>query len=237
MQITIYPTYAHADEKELGGKTAIVIDVLRATSTITSALENGCRRILPVEKKETAFQKAKALSKTEEVLLGGERDGVKIPGFDYGNSPLEYGREAVAGRTLVMCTTNGTHAIKKAAAARAVYLGCLNNAGAVAEKAVASGRDIAIICAGTRLAFSVDDIAAAGAIVSRVLKGSKAGLDDLGRTACWLYENSKNNLRALIADSRPYRTLVALCAQKDIEYCLREDIFRKVPVFADGEIR
>jgi len=236
MRIETYPVYTHAEEDELAGKTAIVIDVLRATSTIAAALGNGCRRVIPVEEETDAFSKAKAVSGHGKVVIGGERDGVKLPGFDLGNSPLEYGREQIGGASLVMCTTNGTRAIKKAMAAEKVYLGCLNNAKAAAKKAAAGGRDVAIICAGTRQKFSVDDLAAAGAIISRFGQFAEAELDDLGRTALRLYEEYRRDLKPLIEHSRPYRILTGLDEQRDIDYCLREDITDIVPVCEGEEI-
>jgi 2-phosphosulfolactate phosphatase len=237
MKITTYPTYAHADGSDLAGRTAVVIDLLRATSTIATALHNGCRRVIPVEDKNDALEKAKSHTGCDGVVTGGERDGVKLTGFDLGNSPLEYGRSKIAGKCLVMCTSNGTHAVKKAMAAKEVYLGCLNNADAVAKKAAQSGRDIAIVCAGTRLKFSVDDIAAAGAIISRIVKtAGPAAMDDLSRTALRLYEENKKNLHPLISGSRPYRTLMRLGAGEDIDYCLLEDILDTVPMCEGEEI-
>ncbi len=237
MKITTFPTYVHAEGSDLEGRTAVVIDLLRATSTIAAALHNGCRRVIPVEEKNDALEKAKTLAGCNGVLTGGERDGVKLSGFDLGNSPLEYGRGKIAGKCLVMCTSNGTHAVKKAMAADKVYLGCLNNAAAVAKKAAASGRDVAIICAGTRLSFSVDDIAAAGAIISRIKElTGPPDMDDLSRMALKLYEENKLDLKSLIEESWPYRTLERLHAQDDIDYCLREDIYDTVPVCEGEEI-
>ena len=231
MRIETYPTYMHAEKSDLAGNSAIVIDLLRATSTITAAIHNGCRRVVPVEDAKDAFKKAKKLSLSGQAVTGGERDGVKLPGFDFGNSPLEYGRERIGGKSLVMCTTNGTRAIKKALSADTVYLGCLNNALAVAKITAWKGQDTAIVCAGTRLSFSVDDVVAAGAIISRLIRIIPAGdLDDLSRTALWLYEENRRRLKELIEKSRPYRTLMRLDAQADIDYCLKEDIYDTVPV-------
>jgi 2-phosphosulfolactate phosphatase len=231
MRIETYPTYVHAEKSDLEGNTAIVIDLLRATSTITAAIHNGCTQVLPVEEAEDAREKAKKLSGCGQAVTGGESDGVKLPGFDFGNSPLEYGRERIGGKSLVMCTTNGTRAVKKSMAADTVYLGCLNNALAVAEKAAQNGRDTVIVCAGTRLSFSVDDVVAAGGIISRLIRIIPAGdMDDLSCTALWLYEENRRNLKELIAESRPYRTLMRLDAQADIDYCLKEDIYGTVPV-------
>ncbi len=236
MKVITYPTYKHADEADFAGKTAIVIDLLRATSTIAAALHNGAERVIPVEEVEDAKILAGSLRETG-VISGGERGGAKLEGFDYGNSPLEYESAVVQGKTLVLCTTNGTRAVRKAAAADAVYMGCLNNARAVAQKAAARGRDIAILCSGTAGYFSVDDVVAAGTIISRILEITEIeSMDDLSHTALWLYEKNRGDLHALLKISRPYRTLLGLEAMRDIEYCFQEDILDIVPCYADGEI-
>ena len=240
MRIATFPTYASADDSDFAGKTAIVIDVLRATSTITTVLHNGALRVIPVEEAEGALKTVEGLRGTTAAISGGERDGAKLEGFDYGNSPLEYKKADVQGKVLVLCTTNGTRAVKRAAAADAVYMGCLNNARAVAKKAVADGRDVVILCAGTRRRFSIDDVAAAGAIISRIREIIKISetdeMDDLSNAALYLYQNNRQNLHPLLHVSRPYRILVALNAMHDIEYCFREDILDNVPRYLDGGI-
>lgn len=237
MRIFTTPTYQHADESDFTGKTAIVIDLLRATSTITAVLGKGVARVIPVEEAEDAKTVMERLRGRARVITGGELDGVKLDGFDYGNSPLEYDPSAVAGAYLVLCTTNGTRAIKKAAASEMVYIGCLNNARAVAQKAAGQGRDIVLACAGTRCRFSADDVVAAGAIISRILEFAKIEeMDDLSHTALLLYEKNRDDLHALLKFSRPYQNLLRLNSRHDIDYCLREDILDIVPCYRDGEI-
>ena len=232
MRITTFPTYTDVNDSEFYGKTAIVIDLLRATSTICTALHNGCARVIPVEEVEEAKKITAELRMQTSAACGGERDGAKLPGFDYGNSPFEYNESAMSGKVLVLCTTNGTQAIHKATAASAIYTGCLNNAKAVAIKTVIEKRDVVLLCAGTRCKFSVDDVVAAGAIIHRICKLEQindADMDDLSHTALWLYKNNRQDLHPLLHVSRPYRTLVDLGQKKDIDYCLQEDIMDDVP--------
>jgi 2-phosphosulfolactate phosphatase len=151
-------------------RVAIVIDVLRSTSTIATALANGARAILPAASTEDALQIARSLGR-DGVLLCGERRNVRIEGFDLGNSPAEFGREVVEGRTLVMCTTNGTSALLATGGARAVYVASFLNLGAVVEELRRDGGDPVFVCAGRSGLVGLDDVLCAGAAVARLEEG------------------------------------------------------------------
>ncbi|OAT80363.1 2-phosphosulfolactate phosphatase [Desulfotomaculum copahuensis] len=176
MKIDVVFTAGAIAPEELAGRTAVVFDVLRATSTIVTALANGCRAVVPVVDVDEAGRVAERLGQdaadgleSHGVLLAGERDGAKLPGFPHGNSPLEFGPEVIAGKTLVLTTTNGTRAIHGAAPAAAIYAGSLLNARAAAAAALAAGRDVTLVCAGTRERFSLEDTAAAGFVLMELL--------------------------------------------------------------------
>ncbi len=148
------------------GGIAVVIDVLRASTTIVTALANGADRVVPVADVEAARRLASAAGPT--VLLGGERGGVRLPGFDLGNSPLEYPAARVAGRTVVITTTNGTAALAASRGAREILVGAIVNRTAVAEavrRLACDGDDVHLVCAGTDGAVSAEDVLAAGAIL------------------------------------------------------------------------
>lgn len=155
----------------LAGHTAVVLDVLRATTTIVQALAAGAREVIACLEVDEARRLAASFA-PGEALLGGERHGRKIEGFDLGNSPSEYTRPRVAGRTIVFTTTNGTKAIHRCRQADSVLLGALVNLSAVAQ-AVASRTPVAIVCAGTRGQISREDVLAAGAIVDRLSRGAQ----------------------------------------------------------------
>lgn len=156
---------------------AVVFDVLRATTTITTALANGCQRIIPVAQVEQARELA---AKHPTALLGGERGAVKLPGFALGNSPLEYTSQRVAGKNIILTTTNGTGAIVQAARqAPVVLIGCLLNARAVAKRLVHYNQ-VLLLCAGTRGQFSLEDSLAAGWVIKELLT-LKGGEDYSGR--------------------------------------------------------
>lgn len=160
------------------GGVAVVIDVLRASTTMITALAHGAERIVPVADVDEARRLAAAGGGT--ALLGGERAGLRIPGFDLGNSPLEYTPDRVAGRTVVITTTNGTAALHAAAAAREIVVGAFVNRTAVAAAArrLAGGRGVVhLVCAGTDGQVSGEDVLAAGAILDAAAEGGDDELD------------------------------------------------------------
>lgn len=167
---------------DLAGRTVFLLDVLRATTTMCAAAHAGARAIVPVAEPEEAIRLAQTLGPDESVLAG-ERGCERIPGFQLGNSPLEMLADRVAGRTVVMCTTNGTRAFVAAQGARVVYPAAASNlslAGAAARAAWEADRDLAVLCAGRVGAPSLDDAYAAGRLVERALGGRRArrGLND-----------------------------------------------------------
>jgi 2-phosphosulfolactate phosphatase len=157
--------------QQLAGRTSVVIDVLRATTTITHALAAGARGVIPCVEVDAARRIATEMARGQylprEYLLGGERGGVLIPGFDLSNSPAEYTPDVVRGKTIIFTTTNGTRALAHARLAREILLGSFVNLSALcARLKTADGVDV--ICAGTRAKISLDDVLVAGAIVDRL---------------------------------------------------------------------
>lgn len=138
-------------------RTVIVVDVLRATSSIIWACRNGANRVIPVS---DAGEGAAIAARLGDCIMAGERGGVKLPGFDLGNSPLEFDHRIVKDRNVVINTTNGTGAIKAAEGAAHVLIGAMINHTAVARMAAQLDRDVIILCAGTEGEFSADDICA-----------------------------------------------------------------------------
>ena len=152
MKISVVPTAQQVRDVDFSGKTAIVIDVLRATSVITTALHNGALDVFAVKTVDEA-DKLASDGTGGQILRGGERHAVKIAGFDFGNSPLEYTSEAVGGKHLAVTTTNGTQAIQNVENASEIVLACFRNAAAVADAVVSprlAHNDVVIVCAGTK---------------------------------------------------------------------------------------
>ncbi len=226
-------------EGHLEGKTAVVIDALRATSSIVRAMENGCREIIPVVEITQALQIAEKLGR-ENTLLCGERGGLPIDGFDLSNSPADYSRETVEGKTAVMTTTNGTRAINAAKGARRVLISAFTNALQTARAIQDLGSDLAIICAGSDGKFSAEDSLAAGCIIHYLQSWQKKAaleLCDLSLLAAMLYERHKDDLHAPLSKIRHYRHLQSLGLKADLEYCLEANSAFCVPIFSDGSIK
>ena len=154
--LNAYNLPASFEPEQLRGGVAVVIDVLRASTTIVHALEAGARDVIPCLEVDDARAAASKLA-PGEVVLGGERGGVLIEGFDYGNSPLEYTPDRVAGKTVVFTTTNGTRAVLQSRLADRVVIGAFANVGAVAGQ-LAGRQRIHLVCAGTRGEYGRDDV-------------------------------------------------------------------------------
>jgi 2-phosphosulfolactate phosphatase len=168
--LNVYALPLLVDPAELSGGVAVVIDVLRACTTIVRALAAGAREIVPCLEVREALERA-AQYPVSQVLLGGERQGVMIDGFDLGNSPRDYSPETVSGKTIIFTTSNGTQALARCRQASRVYLAGFVNASAVCRRLMDAER-IHLICAGTKGEFSRDDILLAGLIVETLASRS-----------------------------------------------------------------
>lgn len=232
MRIKTYGCYTKLSTNHVAGHTAIVIDLLRSGTSMTWALVNGASKVIPAAEPGEAVSIA---SRMGGCILGGERGGLKMPGFDLGNSPLEYTREAVEGKSVVVSTTNGTGALCGMAGASNVLLGSMLNCTAVARRAVELGNDIIIMCAGTEGDISADDLFAAGAIAETVIRMARGDVQacDLTLIACMIYKAWKNDIRDL-AMTRHCARLLSMGFEKDVEFCLRRDITDIVPEYRNG---
>jgi 2-phosphosulfolactate phosphatase len=223
----------------VAGGIAVVIDVLRASTTMITALANGAARVRPLADVGEARTLAAALG--PGALLGGERGGMRIDGFDLGNSPAEYGRDRVAGRAIVITTTNGTAALAACHAAREVVVGAMVNRSAVATAvrrlATAAGvADAHLVCAGTDGAVTAEDVLAAGAILDAALRDAPADeLDAPARAALDAFRRAvqaADPRAALVAEFRRSpggANLVALGMEADLPVCAALDTSGVVP--------
>src|SRR4051794_30543744 len=171
----------------LAGGIAVVIDVLRATTTIVHALAAGCQAVIPCAEIEDARRQAKALS--GPVILGGERGGLKVIGFDHGNSPGEYTPAVCKGATLVMTTSNGTRALLRAAEAERVLVAAFVNYSAVCKQLAGDERPVHVVCAGSDGEPSLEDSLFAGALVDYLCDAGDVALNDSARLAWDCFEN------------------------------------------------
>ena len=221
-----------------GGRGMVVIDVLRATTSITTALAAGAERVIPARTVEAARAEA---ARVPGSLLCGERRGLPPPGFDLGNAPGEFGPEAVAGRRLVFTTTNGTAAIEAARGGGSLWLACFRNARAaaraVADDAARRGSGVTIVCAGRRGRVSMDDAWCAGHLVTRlaeVVEG--ATLTDGARAAEALRAELGPPTAAGLARTAAGQALRAIGRTADLRACAAVDDLEVVPVWRDGAL-
>ncbi|WP_159882216.1 2-phosphosulfolactate phosphatase [Paenibacillus puerhi] len=245
MHIQVISSVNEARGDDLQHKTVIVIDVLRATSTILKAIDSGCMQLIPVE----TVNQAKNMQRPGE-LLGGERFCKKIPGFDFGNSPLEYTSDRVEGKSIILTTTNGTRAIQKSSKAAHVLIGSLLNARTCARKAAALSEDVVILCAGTQDMFALEDGLCAGLIVEELLKleadgwprrSSAAGtdavtIDDFGLSMLLAYRHARDNLEEALLSSSNGKRLKKIGFHEDIVYCAQVNVLEYAPIVRNGRL-
>jgi 2-phosphosulfolactate phosphatase len=220
-----------------------VLDVIRATTSILTALDSGAERVIPAATDEEAQRFYETLP-ADTALLCGERRGVKIEGYDLGNSPREYTTPGVVGKTLIYRTTNGTPAMRLAMAGRRLRLACFKNAGAISGSLIedlktrAASRGVLLVCAGRLGRVSMDDAWCAGHLVGRVLAaGGAVRLSDAARAACELARGLGPPTAARLADTSAGRALGALGLGEDLEDCAELDASRIVPIWCGDAFR
>jgi 2-phosphosulfolactate phosphatase len=213
----------------------VVIDVLRATSTIATALYNGAREIIPVDSVERCIQLGREL----ECITAGERDGQVAEGLQYGNSSFEYPREFIEGKILVLTTTNGTRLLHMALAkgATEIVTGSFLNLSAVCGHLIASGRNVVLACAAWKDKVNIEDTLFAGAVVSRIREHFEITCD-ASHLAEVLYNTAKSDLYNFMKenDATHYHRLTNFGLEKDIRHCLTEDLANILPVYRDGKL-
>jgi 2-phosphosulfolactate phosphatase len=222
------------DRASLRSATVLVVDVLRASTTMIGALGNGCAGIVPVAEPADAVQRARAIG--AGALVAGERRGRTIEGFDLGNSPLEVTRERVGGKMLVFTTSNGTRALLAASAAPAVGIAALVNVSAAVAWALSEGRDVTVLCAGERGGVSLEDKVCAGLLVDGLLRHEPGvTVTDVARGA-WELGRAYGKDVARLAHDSPWARHLALSGRGgDVSACLALDTATLVPVWAGGE--
>ena len=218
MKIDIIISADDIIESKLENKIAVVIDMFRATSVIVTALNNGCEEVIPFLTIEETLESSEEL-KREEYILGGERRAVKIDGFDLSNSPLEYTKEVVEDKKVLITTTNGTRTLTKSNSAKRIIIAAMINAKAVSDKLLEINEDVVIINAGTNGNFSMDDYICSGYIINEMLKvDNNIELTDISKTANMIYENNRDII-SYVKEATHYSVMKSLELDNDIEYC------------------
>ena len=225
---------------DVQGRTVFVIDILRATTTMCAALNHGAKAIIPVASTEEALRLAQTIGSTD-VLLAGEKDCVRIPGFHLGNSPLEMTETAVRGKTLIVTTTNGAKALLATQGAAAVYAVGASNLTLAAERArevIESDGDVLVVCAGRDGAFSLDDAYCAGRLAAEALGSRKPrrGLNDAAIASLDLARRYGDRWERPLTYSRAGRELIHLGFRDDVLDAARLDAYPVLAYFHDRRV-
>ncbi len=237
MKPTLYTSLSPALLHLYNARNAVVviIDVLRATSTIATALYNGARYIIPVDNVPRCIEWGKQI----ECVTAGERDGRIAEGLEHGNSPFEYSRGFIGGKTLVLTTTNGTRllymAIEKGA--NRIITGSFPNLSSVCDYLIREQQNVILACAAWKDKVNIEDTLFAGAVIDRVKDHFLLDCD-ASQMAASLYNEAKGDLLGFMKQKNAshYHRLSGYGLEKDIEYCLSEDVANVLPFYEDGKL-
>lgn len=235
MKINVLFSPVNADELYFANKTIVVIDVLRASSTIITALSNGAKEVVPVATVEFAVKVSGGMF-GGQTLIGGERNTQKIDGFAVGNSPFEYSREIVEEKFIVFYSTNGSKAIVKAKFADKLFICSFINMNAIVKYLLELDEDFEILCAGNNNMFSLEDTVCAGKLIGKLKKKSKKiELSDSGMAALTLFDKFGENIFSMLKKTEHGLKLLENGFSKDIKYCSESDLTECIPVM-DGKV-
>jgi 2-phosphosulfolactate phosphatase len=238
MKIDIQLVPSPPNSNILLNRVVVVIDVLRATSVMVHAMSQEALEIIPVATVEEALQMAKVFSRGS-IILGGERESKKIPGFDLGNSPQEYVAERVKGKKLILTTTNGTKAFHLISSGKEILVGSFFNIGATAKRCLELDRDLFIFPSGDEGSFSLEDTICGGMLIELITqkRTTHFTLTDASCCAQILYQRFKDNLLEAFHLSSHGKELINRGFGEDLVYCAQIDRTDIVPEFKDGVIR
>jgi len=210
----------------------VIIDIFRATSSICYGIENGAEAIIPVsEVEECAAYREKGLN----YLLAAERNGEVVAGFDFGNSPFAYTPEKVGGKTVVLTTTNGTHALHLSRGARQVVIGSFLNLTALCNWLKIQNDNVLLVCAGWKNNFNLEDTLFAGAVIEQ-LKSLDYKQDDAALAANDLYQLGRHDIAGYLKKTSHGERLKKLGIEEDITFCLQVDLTTAIPVLAGEKL-
>jgi 2-phosphosulfolactate phosphatase len=226
-------------QNDLHDRVVLVVDVLRASTSIAAALNNGARAVIPFEGVDEAIIRARSLERSE-VLLAGERKMARIHGFELGNSPREFTADVVNGKTIVMTTTNGTAALASTVGAAEVIVGCFANYSVVLawlRAAARAGKSITIVCAGTNGRFALEDAICAGRFVRGIARrGIQPELGDAASVAAMIDRRMGGDLSAVLRDSEHGRALIEAGLGDDVAFCATINTHSVVPIYRDRQV-
>ncbi len=238
MLVEVYFTPHQIDELALRGKTVVVIDVLRASTSIATALHNGAKEIIPVTTVERAVKISGNLF-GDYVLRGGERNGRMIEGFNLGNSPFDYSEDKVRGKAIIFSSTNGSLAIEKARFARDMVIGAFVNISSVVQFIKELRQDFFVVCGGTSGRFSLEDTVCAGMLIQKLAEeeGADLSLSDSAIAASLLHKGYRRNILKMVKNSEHGRFLSDIGFGKDLPACAAIDTVPVLPLWIGNVIK
>jgi 2-phosphosulfolactate phosphatase len=236
MRIDVHFTPDHLDEMTFRDKTVVIIDVLRASTSIIAALANGARQIIPATTVESAVKISGNLF-GDAFLLAGERNGKMIEGFDLGNSPSEFSEDVVGGKSIIFSSTNGSQALAKGRFARHAIVCAFTNISAVARFLHTVRTDLAILCAGNGGQFSLEDAVCAGMLVQKLPEEKLDSFSDGALAARALHKTYGRSILKMLRISDHGRQLEELGYGKDLALCASTDSVRVIPVLEGNIIK
>ncbi len=216
-------------------QTAVIIDVLRATTTMLVAFANGVNSIIPVATVEEARQRAGEIN-SSEILLGGERNETIIEGFDLSNSPLEYVSGRVKGKSIIFTSTNGSQLFKYAAAAAKAVICSFLNVSKVSEFLIQESGHVAILCAGKYSQFAIEDVVCGGMLIQKIAQKSSLQLNDGAQAALKLYQVYADDLFKMLRQCTHGKRLIEIGQEQDLRQSAVVDSVPIVPVWQNGQI-
>lgn len=234
-QLEVFSAATSFQEDELRDKTAVMIDVLRASSTIVTAIGNGAKGVIPVGDMGAGSKISQSMD-SANMLLCGEKDGEKIEGYDLGNSPLEYTPEVVQGKTIILNTTNGTKALMRSSLAKDIVVGSFINLKSIVNY-LQDKEEIVLVCAGWRGRLSLEDLLCAGNIIAELTGDSLPdGALDGAKVAFGLYEKFGDDIEETIKSSNHAGRLQGIVGSGDLSYCSTVSKMDVLPVMQEGII-
>jgi 2-phosphosulfolactate phosphatase len=237
MKLDVLFSPVQADELFFTGKTTVVIDVLRASSTIITALSNGAKEIVPVGTVEFAVKVSGGIF-GGQTLLGGERNTKKIEGFALGNSPSEYTKEIVSGKAIVFFSTNGSRAIVKAKYSANLFVCSFNNLKILAKHLRKLNEDVIILCAGNNNFFSLEDSVCAGMLISELIAvAKKAELTDASTSALTLFKSFGKNIFKMLSETDHGQLLITNGFEEDLKACAELDSTDVIPFYSGNVLK
>ncbi len=223
IETILTPALFHLYNNNLHEKQVVVIDILRATTTMVVAMENGAAEMKAVASLEETMN-----LKNEGYLVAGERNGVKVEGFDFGNSPQEFDRHLVEGQKIALSTTNGTKAIAACEGAKYRYVSSFRNITAMLHKLIENNCDVLLFCAGWKDKFNLEDTVFAGALTHELLKHNFTTSDDATIMAHRIWLQGKSDLTTFLADASHVQRFKSLHIESDLEACLKFDTYNQI---------